>query len=253
MVANGELTFNNLTIGGTSAYIVTSVDGLDAPGIRLESSDKAVSHGSFTYAMSLEPRTVVITGSVASPVGQTVTSYHYALRGAFQPQTSALPLSFMIPPDDSAKRIYAVPTHPASFTLDNSVVIGQLNYTVQLIAGDPRIYSDTETTTAVSSGGSSVVNNTGTFPSPPTIVTTGSYGGSVTFTNSTQSRAVTLTGLSGSGVITVDFANHTIIRGSENLYGKLSSASVWWELGPGNNTVGSTGVAINVKHRSAWI
>lgn len=253
MVANGELFYNALTIGGTTAYLVTSVEGLDGPGIRLESSDKAVSHGSFVYGMSLEPRTIVITGSVASPVGQTVTSYHYALRGAFQPQTSALPLSFMIPPDDSAKRVYAIPTHPASFTLDNSVVIGQLKYAVQLIAGDPRIYSDTETTTAVSSGGNSVVNNVGLFPSPPTIVTTGSYGSSVTFTNSTQSRAITLSGLSGSGVITVDFANHTITRGSENLYGKLSSASTWWQLGPGNNTIASTGVAINVKHRAAWI
>ncbi|MCE5226620.1 MAG: phage tail family protein, partial [Porphyromonadaceae bacterium] len=157
------------------------------------------------------------------------------------------------------------------------------DFTINLLAVDPRIYSQTETTSTVyiptstggfgfpltfplsfgtaRVGGSITCNNLGNFESLPLVKM---YGNLVSpeiknVTDDNKYIKVNMTIVSGD-YIEIDFSEHTImLNGTASRYLYLDSGSEFWKLKPGINNItfkdsgGDITGYCTITYKSAWI
>ena len=140
-----------------------------------------------------------------------------------------------------------------------------VSYQVSLVAGDPRVYDQSETTgtggvvTDPGAGNTVAFNNIGSIKTPPKIRV---YGG---ITNPVV-RLATGAGFTFSGVVAggdyweIDVQNRTVrLNGATSVLANLTAATTdWFELPTGSGNVTLTGSAISgsprvdLIYRSAW-
>lgn len=260
MVARWEYSLNDLTFGGATDFGITKVDGLGPPDAREDITDRPSEAGAFIWAEFPTYRRVTFEGEISSTIlEQRVT----ALRKAWAPMKQEGPLRFMFS-DDIQKRVVGK-TSRLNIPIDLDYSIGYTTWTAEFVAGDPRIYSDTEDTLTLNSpGATGAATNNGTYMTYlETAVITGPGTNFTLKNNDTGDKIKLLTTLGGGGAsITVDFQARTIFKSDgTNLYNTLDLAnSRWWWLEVGNNTLkfdvdsGSAGTTkVVYTWRDAWL
>lgn len=247
MASDWEFVYNGITLGGDT-YPLMVIEGFAPPDSREDVSDKAIDHGAYVYAQYLQPRRITLQGFVIDNSPAAFQTKLDALVAAFYPVTAILPMVRKVP-GRIQERVYCVPTK-RNYNINLDFSLGYTEWAVQLIAGDPRIYDDAESTLA----GSGAAVNAGNFPTEPSVTITGAAN-NPTITNVTTGEMLKVNVVMGAGdELLIDFAQRTIKLNGVTAYGSMDLASVWWDLEPGNNDITyAGGGAMTMRWRSAWL
>lgn len=263
MVADWGYTYNGLTFGEATKYGIIATTGIsEPPDLREDEADRVGSDGGFLYSDQYNVRRIVITADVADTPGTNFEATIEALKDAFLPQVTAIPLVFKRP-GLVQQRIYCKPSK-LSLPMDTAFNLGYGQWSVMLAADDPLIYADTAgTITALAPAGTQAVSNAGSKSTRFETMTITGPGTNFTIKdNASSTKLLKLnTTLTGGQSITVDWKKRTIVKqDGTNLYSTLDPTSLWWPLFPGSTTViftvgsGSTGATkLDATWRSAWI
>lgn len=249
MVAILEFDYRGLVFGGGTDYSVTNIEGLSPPDAREDEIEKAVDHGSYIYSEFLEARRIVFEGFIAVADVETLETRIAAMKTAFRNQLTPQPLLLRLP-GQAQKRCFCQPKR-RHFTMDNDYANGYSEWAVELKAGDPRLYADTESSIA---GNGDAVNE-GDFSSHP-LVTISGAAVNPTITNTTTGETLRILHTTvAADVLVVDFFEKTVmLNGSISKYGAVDpSASDFFDLEPGSNVISyAGGGAFEMRWRSAW-
>jgi hypothetical protein len=274
-----EYSYNGFTFGGNSIYGVTGVTGLGSVPMREDVLNLPGSHGAYVRSSFGEARRIVIEGDVWTDES-LVESAMNALRSAFTPQETAIPLTYQRF-GDLPKRVYAKRTK-FDFPIDFDYQLGYAHWLVEFLAGDPRIYSEDLSSVTVLPGASSNIGVD--FDIDFSFTFGGGASGSATLVNlgmigtyptvrvygpatNPQIRNVTTGDILKFNIVlaTGDFldidmgARTVLLGGTASRYSTLDAASTWWSIGPGSVSVqfiadGTTAATYAVfSYRSAWI
>jgi hypothetical protein len=246
---------------------ITDLTGLDSAEVRESADDRSMidggAHGRFLYGR----RPVTITGVIAESTVEDRNLKITRLMRAVDAMAGDGQLSW--------EPTGGVPVSLAYRRQQPPRISGRVpkEFQLQVVSADPRIYAVTPSSSTaaitVTSGTAATLScvNLGSAPSPPVITLTGPItnarirnapAGPTTVNAGLLKLDATIT--AGQQVV-IDTANGTIVRVSDgaNLYGKLNfSASSWWSLEAGANTVTvdsgtyGTGAAITVGWSHAW-
>lgn len=165
-----------------------------------------------------------------------------------------------------ALRAYCRPMAQPSI-VENIGDAGRLDYTLGLIAADPRIYAQAETTLALTPGSASGnVTNKGTWPAPlrATIVMAGAGASNFTLARGGVSFVLDLSGVSGGQTVVVVMetcapygrGRYITRAGAEAASLKTSSPSTWLDVPVGTTSFAITNTtnvtSCTLAWRSAW-
>lgn len=248
ILADEEYEFNGLVIGGGTDYAITLVEGLDEAVVREEALDKAADHGSFVYAQFLEPRRITLQGEIMAHTVANLATMTDALKRAFSALENPLPLGYK----HSGEVQKRVNCHPIRRAMPRTVEasLGYAVFTVQLLAGDPRLYDESEST--ITADGDA--ENEGSFPSPPIVTITGAaVNPRITNTRTGLFVQINETLVGGDSLV-IDFAERTVEKNGVSIYHSFDPSSRWWQLEPGSNDIEFTGITgtKELAWRSAW-
>lgn len=248
MATDWQFEYNSIVIGDNTDYHITEVQGLEPPDIREDEVVKAASHGSFIFGEWLDKRVVTIGGFLGSNDAADFRDKRNALVLSFSAQGDDLPLVFQGWTIAEETRLNCKPIK-RNFSIDLDYSLGFTKWAVQLEAGDPRIYDNTLTETELPD----MVDNIGTFTSPPVVTIEGPYDDPVL----TQTETGYYVAITGSGILgdelEIDFLNRTIKKNGASVYSQLDAFSTWWELLPGENNIAYVGGGTaTMAWRSAW-
>ena len=279
-------------MGPDTDYEIISIEGLWDRTVELLTPDLPRHHGGLVGASYHAPRTLVLTvdvyGQAFSPA---FTANRRSFAKAFQPLVDAeSPFVFTLP-DETAKRVNCRPRNAASPIAVNTE-FGIARFIVELPASDPAIYDDAVSSDSLNpfapsaglsypvtypkaygaggSGAGTVVVNAGDWETWPTLKINGPTSGTITdpiLENVTTGKKLELNANGGVSITTgqqLIIETHPALRSIKfstgaSRYGKLSDASEFWPLQPGNNELRfrasgtTTGATCGVEHRSAWI
>lgn len=243
-----EFEYNGVIFGGTTQYAVTQIEGLDPTDAREEEVQKAIDHGSYVYSEFLDKRRIIFAGYVNAGTPTALETAMAPFKAAFRNQLTAQPLKLKLP-GQVQKRVYCQPRRRSwPTTLDYTLGFGE--WTVELTAGDPRIYDDVE---SIRTGSGAAVND-GDFSTFPTVTITGAAT-NPTITNTTTGESLRVNTVMGVGDnLVIDFLEKTIMLNGTSIYGSLDSAvSDFFDLEPGSNAITySGGGVMEMRWRSAW-
>lgn len=255
------MTFQGLTIGAGTPYIIQKISGLDAPQARDESLLRPADHGAVSYTSYLNRRTITIEGMVVGN-GGPVTALLDSLKQAFAPLSSPADLVFKLPGVDP-RRVQAKPLSVTSDWEYQNIGLAA-SFQVQLVCDDPRIYGTTQyqlVTTlpsavggfsfplkfplafgTVQTGGYILANNAGNFETRPVFVLYGPVTNPV-ITNQTTGETLSFSiTLADTDILYVDCYNRLVLIANSSLlqwssrYSALVSRQ-WIHLQPGQNTI----------------
>lgn len=235
-----EFSYNGLLLGANTPYELIEVQGLDPPDIRESSTDIMQGHGQFVYADYITGRRILIQGD-AHQLGSQVQPLMNAWSAAFLPQSLDLPLQFKLP-GQAVERIYCKPTK-RKYVVDRMYALDYAEWALELLAADPRIYSDTLATLMRTGNGNLSLPNTGTFPAPLIINLVGPID-TPTITHVETGKFIKLnTNIAANTLVSIDFATRTIWLNGASLYSVLDDTSKWFELAVGVNTLTLAGTS----------
>lgn len=259
-LASYEYSYNGYVFGGGNLAGVLSVEGLDSVDPRVASQPKMGDHGGYAHAQYLDLRTIVISGDINDP--STFSTTIDALRAAFKPQASSLPLVFALP-TIGERMVNCVPSRGLNYLVDLGYALNYIPWVVEFLAADPRIYSNTVTTATITNttgDNTGVVNNAGTFGTYPTVVFTGPLTSARVTNNGTGEDLKFGATLTAGQTLTLDFQNRTAVKstGADQYNTIDATIHTWFDLEPGNTTlrIRTTGFSAatkaDVTFRSAW-
>lgn len=228
---------------------ITLVDGLDSAPVRTSSTDREGIDGGFNIADYESYRTVTIEGSVYASV-TAMETYLDQLKANFAPVKTPQPFHFGT---DNGQRLVFARSTGFRYQKDQARRLGVVNFQVQLLCDDPRLYSSTAVTS-------------GAFATTGSIVLSGNRDSNATLTISGAKTNPTIT--QGSNVFTfnattiagdtivIDLESRTVVKnGTINLRPSMTITGGWYLLEPGttNFTLGGSGTGtLTVDSRSAW-
>lgn len=279
-MADWQLTFNGLTLGG-APYGVSKLTGFhDAPDVRADDQMRSRAHGQWANVDYLGGRTIQASIIVTSPhpSGSTWQALSQALvagQAAESTLTATLPGVAMGSTVQVGARVRRL-----SLPIDLDYTVGVGRAEVEWHCTDPRIYSSTLTTLSTSqavssgglvfpavaplafagsaSGGQITATNAGEFPAPWVAT----ISGPVTdprLENITTGQTVAFTGTVDSGqTLVVSSLDRTVLlNGTASRYSWLVGTSQWFDLAAGDNTIrfaGTSGTgSLSFSFRSVWI
>lgn len=234
---------------------INSVQGLDNGDVRESEFQRDGAHGSFIDAFYQSARTVTLEGTVyADP--NNLESYLDSLKANFAPSATDQPLYFKTDSTTEPNRCVFGKSLGFSYTKDAARRIGSANFQVQIRCGDPRVYSQTVTTTSVSWGsGTATLNLSGNRNTPGTMTLIGPLTNPTITHNQTGAQFNFTMTLSSGQQVVIDLNKRTVLQGSTNVRNKMILGGTWPEFIPGSNTFsrgGSGSGTFQVSARSAW-
>jgi hypothetical protein len=283
---DGQLSYNGLTFGMYTDYLVTLATDLEGVSIRSGDRELPRGHGSVPgphFAVARQPVLDIAVGGTTAQMDALVQD----LADTFAPQSVPLPLVWKRP-DIPERVVYA---RPLQFAPPRSAGLRRLK--VALTCADPRIYSNTTRTVSVprytASGGGiewpvdwpldfsagvsldATATNAGAADAYPTVRFFGPTDGgtvtSVTLTNVTTGESITIATTITAGQ-TLTFDGRAFITGSGDLvvgldgasrYGSWTQPRVPLRIPPGDSllrftTAGtSTAVACVLSYQDVWL
>lgn len=246
---------------------ITGIDGIDSAPVRLSTHDREGIHGGYVSSQFESTRTITIEGNIyASP--STLETYLDQLKFDFQPtwQTRL----FAIGTDAGTRYVWAK-SQGLRYKKDSFRRLGIVPFQVQLLAADPRLYSDMVTVMATATTGvtSTLLNNVavgGNRDTPARIVITAVTGPITTLDLQIKNqygllylqRNIAPSLAAGSTVVVLpDIRSMQLNYSNINDRGSWTFLSgPWMNLAPSNNlvTVNCSGGTYNVilQYRPAW-
>lgn len=256
-----SLKLNGLELLDSEDFSVQSVDGLEAPDLRVTSYDKPGEDGGNVTASFMGSRTLGISGKV---LGRGLAATHEANRQLLQAACAVTRDSSGLP---ELAKLEVVTLSAASYfcyvevkQLKNPVGRGTTSdFLITAVAPDPRLYGASQITTgqislasgggfvvpfvvpvtlAAQSGGTATVNQDGNIATYPTLtfrgVLTSPY---VLNTESGVAMQLTYT-MGASDEVVIDMAEKTILLGgSTPLLSAKADGSDWWAINPGTTVL----------------
>lgn len=273
-----QYLFGTLLMGSGTPYIVTEVDGLlNQPPVRQFHSPSQSGHGLFYGFESYDARTIHFDLAVDATSGADAESKLDAINSTFilPPAFQSLPatpqsidsvdpvLQFQRP-NKGIRQVYCHCTK-SEFKSTGNLAAGLVQGSVELLCGDPRVYSATQYNLAGAIGGSTAsvsfnVTNGGTFPSPRFFFNFSGPCVNPTLTNTLTGQAVKAVGtFVGTDTLQFDFYHRQIFLNGSLNYGLRSADTTWWSVLPGVNPLvysrtGSDPVAspYTIQYLYAW-
>lgn len=112
---------------------------------------------------------------------------------------------------------------------------------LEMYCPDPTWYDPSQNTPTITAGTPGPITNAGDVPAAPVITATGAFN-DIEISNDTAGKVIDLPGLSvgGGAVLTVDMGQRTVDVDGVSQMSELTSASVFWSLAKGSNTIDVT-------------
>lgn len=292
MVAEGQFEYNGLVFGRDTAFHVReSIEGLSVamPDVRLNETDNPEAHGAFVDGEFVGARHVLIPGVLLVHLLSSQGDMQAQIddfRRAFAPQRSDLPLDFWEPTATAARRFLCKPVRRSSPSERVYMTRQAARWAVEMVGGDPRIYSAAQKSLVIQpgasptggvtfpvtfplnfGGGTSIqgtANNAGSVAALPTARIDGPCTNPILQNDNAEGGTIKRIQmgivLSGTEWLDIDFAAQTILlNGTASRYNTLTIASEWWAVEPGNNTIqfivsGATAATkLTLSWRDAWM
>ena len=142
-------TFGGLTMGPDTDFEIMSVDGLFARDVFLTTPDLPRYHGGLVGASYHMPRALMLTLDVyGAPFSAAYTVNRRAVMKAFQPLVDSETAFVFTLPGETAKRIMCRPVRVAA-PVDISAEFGLVQFLIELVASDPVIYDDAQSSASL--------------------------------------------------------------------------------------------------------
>jgi len=136
-----EYSFNGLTFGGNTIYGVLQVTGLASPPpTKSDIKQKVTTHGAFVFGNYYEEKHIIIDGDIAEVSAAALEGSVAAWRAAFAATSSDLPLLYRL--GGSQTRRVNCRCMRRNIVVDEFYELGIARWTVELVAGDPGIYTE---------------------------------------------------------------------------------------------------------------
>lgn len=246
-LAESQIEYNNLLLGYGTPFKVKTITGLSPPDGRQNIVDNAIQHGAFVAAEFIDPRVLGLHGIVTQPVN--FENALDLLRSTFVPTNLIKPLRFML--GGVVRKIYCIPTR-RSWDYTVGYKKNFTDFAVELLAGDPRIYSDVEINQIIT--GPEDVNNAGVFPTP-WVAEISDPATNPRLTNNDTDEYIEWVGSVLTGeTLTIDSDASTILLENISRYDGINPDSTWFDLKAGNTSLTYTGGgSCELFWNSAWI
>jgi hypothetical protein len=279
LMADWDFNLGGVAFGGSTNLDVVSVNGwLNLPDVRSADALRAGGHGMYAGRDLAGGRVIAFDLEVieATPAATA------ALLAALEAQLVVRPAEIVLTGELPGRGTWRTLVRPRrrNAPLAYRSVLGHQQVLFEVVASDPRLYSNTLSsvvgTLGTSSGGLTFAasapfvfgsaggggfldcTNAGTFETPYRVTFTGPLvAPSIEHTG--QGRKLEFTGTLAAGeTLIVDSLPRTVLLGgTASRYGWLTSLSQWFTLDPGPNNLRFTAASgtgtCQVDYRSAWM
>ena len=232
-----SITYTN-PIGGSitfyqTPYLITSLDGIDLPKINIYEQKSPYQDGSTSIDQLWQPREIVLTGAINAPNNiASINTHKRTIISALNPKAGAGTLTYTN--DNATYKINNV--LPQGPLFKNKELTNPFQeFQITFYCFDPYLYDNTVTSTGLTS--SQTIVNSGDVITPILVSITGACTNPV-IGNTTSGYSITYNG-SFTGTLTINtaFGNKYAKLGTSNVIANITSASTFWGLLLGNNTV----------------
>lgn len=249
--------------GDIGYWIQAPIDGLDSPEYRTTTYDRPGEHGANLTSLLYGGRLITLRGVIkgASPAQHETRRYDFSTALAISHDTYARPIAKVLKFTTVGGSTYRTNVYMRTAPRFDYDDIMHTRFLINLIATDPVIYTETQSTSGAilrpsgggfvlpvtfpitstaAVGGRATLNNAGNVPVyPEYIELTGPLTNPFIANASDDNRYIQLNYTIGSGdVVTIYPADHAIVlNGSSNLLSSRVAGSSWWKLQEGNNSI----------------
>lgn len=264
-LSNYQISFNGLTIGNSTNYQITNIDGLGGTSpLRIQDDNRGYIDGSYTGRDFYDERTVTIDLVVVGDNSNTAQYYYKQLQSAFAPQvlgyyvdptgytatSSQLQLfTFRLTGDTGDKRMYGRSrglTTPVTADFSYGYILTQ----IQMTFPDPRYYDDAGTTRT---GTSFAVSNTGWATSCP-VITIASPSASGTISDGINSMY--FANVPTGNTLTIDLLQRVIYSAGTPTRNLMTASSTGWIcIAPNTSSITWTSSvgSMSTTYRNAYV
>lgn len=280
---NTPYTYKGFTLNDSPRiYHLTAVDGFDSPALREARENRPAMDGQIDYASLLGERLMALKGKILASSISERDSRRQPLLNAFKEDGIYDWLKWQVP-GQVAKQIYCkVFDLKIDDRYDEDPFIR--NFIINLIAIDPRIYSQEELTKTVyipsteggrvyaktypktygtvQTGGKIVCTNNGNYSVWPIVKMYGPLSSPKIRNNDDGQKEIQINMVISDGdYLEVDFLEKTVmLNGTASRYNYLaSSPDQWWKINPYNNEIefrdggGDITAYAQIIYRYGWI
>lgn len=263
ITADYQYEYNGYLFGSGTPCTVEKVDGLiEPPNILSEDVERQDGHGSWLGPARYGPREVQFELALHTGPKATFEEARDELSRAFVARQTPIPLVFQRP-FYGKRRVWVRPNRLAlASTYQTAHGLGEIK--LQLVGGNPLIYSNTE---RIVSGtiASSTPNVTLALPndgSEPASFRTGLLGAvqNPVLTRLSDNAQFSLTvDTSGGDYLEIDFMSRSVFLNGTDVTGTVVNPTAeWWLIPPGGDdmvvsrTTEATTVQVDVGYRDVW-
>jgi hypothetical protein len=249
-----------------SKRVVTRAEGLQGtPPIREVKTLRGQQSGGFIRSKYTEPRLITLDGEIiGSSIEDSFDEFDSIAKAFYASISTEGVLKWTRSSSGETLQVNCQLTSLQPLVLtDNSNLI---QYQVSFTAGDPRVYSQTETTgtgsvvTVAATGNTCAFTNAGSIPTPPVLRVYGGIVAPVVRITGSGAGLTFTSSVSNGDYLEINVQNRTAkINGTTNgIAGLNAGTSDWFELPTGSGTVTLTGTSItgsprvDLIYRSAW-
>ncbi len=257
------VTLHSLTVG--SKRVVTRAEGLQgATPVREVKTPKGQQSGAYIRSKYFDARTLTLEGEIiGTSIEDSFDEFDTVAKALMASVSTAGTLKWTRDTSGQALQLDCQLASLSPLVLTDGANL--VSYQVSLVAGDPRVYDQSQTTgtggvvTVPATGNTCAFNNIGSIKTPPKIRI---YGGITTpVVKLATGAGFNFTGTVASGDYwEIDVQNRTVkLNGTTNQLSSLTASTTdWFELPTGTGNVTLTGSAISgsprvdLIYRSAW-
>ena len=257
------LTLGPTLVGATNGrYMIETLDGMGPPGTDIQTQKSPYQDGDTYIDAILQPRDIVIGGSIYSRVLATIQTYRLALIDALNPKLG--PAGIVFTNDNASYSFNAIAKGSPLFKNKLATEPWQ-KFQITLHANDPYFYAGSNTTVSPAVNSNAAFANGGDSLTPVTITLTGPLTAFSVYTYDALSNKIelTMTSLSladsATLIITTGFGAKSCLMGATNMIGYLTTGSTFWQLPLGTGTIYFTGsgsgahTACSVVYKNRWV
>ena len=280
---NTPYAYKNFTLNDTPRiYHLTSIDGFDSPALREARENRPAMDGQIDYANLLGERLLTLKGRILAGNVSERDSYRQPFINAFKIDGVYDWLKWQVT-GEVAKQVYC---KVFNLKINDRYDVDPFirDFIINLIAVDPRIYSQEELTKTVyipsveggrtypktypktygvvQTGGKITCTNGGNYTVLPVIKMYGPLSNPKIRNNDDEQKEILINIVVADGdYLELDFEEKTVmLNGTTSRYNYLaSSPDQWWKLKPGNNEIefrdggGDTNAYAQIIYRHGWI
>lgn len=246
-----RVVFNTGAAGDGVEWVVSDLTGWDSAEVRAPAARRPADHGLFLSTFFHGGRVLELVGHVMAPT----TALAYAAKTALARLTNIdRPLTLTVYEDRSR-----IVTARRSDRLLLRQVDGYVEFSIPLLAADPRKYAAELFELTADVGVDVVADNEGTMSTRASVTVTGPIATPLLRNVTSGEELAVDVALDAGETLIVDFDLHAVSVGGVSRRSAVLSGYRWWELAPGTNTLrleadtSEAGASMALQWRSAWI